>query len=221
MPPFPIDRYLLPETPIEAPAGFTEVRQNLTAGLPHRVELGAGVHAVLILPTGLARQWLATDPLAVVSTSADDLTPRPAPPATPRTPALVGRVPLRLVVRQGTRILGSVPLAAGLRRVCPDAGPPVDATAPPARAAAPVAVEVVVLAWLLHAGTVRGSGDYGSTLTLAWRPADRAVDTFGPPPINEFVWRRRPPAQRVESELGPGRLRYRYLLDKKMRRVLR
>ncbi|MBQ0901073.1 hypothetical protein [Micromonospora sp. U21] len=217
MPPFPIDRYLLPETPIEVPAGFTEVRQSLTAGLPHRVELGAGVHGVLILPTGLARQWLDTDPLAVVSSSADDLAPRPAPPATPRPPALVGRVPLRLVVRQGTQILGSVPLAAGLRRVCPDAGPPAaDAAAP-----APVAVELLVLSWLLHAGTVRGSGDYGSSVTLAWRPADRAVDRFGPPPINEFVWRRRPPAQRVESELGPGKLRYRYLLDKKLRRVLR
>ncbi|MFJ6150624.1 hypothetical protein [Micromonospora profundi] len=212
MPPFPIDRYLLPETPVEVPDGFTEVRQSLTAGLPHRVELGAGVHAVLILPTGLARQWLNTDPLAVVSSSADDLAPRPAPPATPRAPALVGRVPLRLVVRQGARILGSVPLATGLRRVCPDAGP---STGPS------TAVELLVLAWLLHAGTVRGSGDYGSTLTLAWRPADRAVDQFGPPPINEFVWRRRPPAQRVESELGPGKLRYRYLLDKKMRRVLR
>ncbi|WP_406070007.1 hypothetical protein [Micromonospora sp. NBC_01638] len=215
MPPFPIDRYLLPETPIEVPDGFTEVRQSLTAGLPHRVELGAGVHAVLILPTGLARQWLDTDPLAVVTSSADDLAPRPAPPAVPRPPALVGRVPLRLVVRQGTRILGSLPLAAGLRRVCPDAGPSTTT------GAAPVAVEVVVLAWLLHAGTVRGSGDYGSSVTLAWRPADRAVDQFGPPPINEFVWRRRPPAQRVESELGPGKLRYRYLLDKKLRRVLR
>jgi hypothetical protein len=215
MPPFPIDRYLLPETPIEVPDGFTEVRQNLTAGLPHRVELGAGVHAVLILPTGLARQWLATDPLAVVSSSADDLAPRPAPTAAPPLPALVGRVPLRLVVRQGTRILGSVPVATGLRRVCPDAGTP---TAP---GGTPVAVEVLVLAWLLHAGTVRGSGDYGSQLTVAWRRTDRAVDQFGPPPINEFVWRRRPPAQRVESDLGPGRLRYRYLLDKKMRRVLR
>ncbi|MFG1841535.1 hypothetical protein ACGFH8_24300 [Micromonospora sp. NPDC049175] len=215
MPQFPIDRYLLPETPVEVPDGFTEVRQSLTAGLPHRVELGAGVHAVLILPTGLARQWLHTDPLAVVSTSADDLAPRPAPPAVPPPPALVGRVPLRLVVRQGTRILGSVPLAAGLRRVCPDAGPAV------ATGAAPIAVEVVVLGWLLHAGTVRGSGDYGSSIALAWRRADRATDQFGPPPINEFVWRRRSPAQRVESELGPGRLRYRYLLDKKLRRVLR
>ncbi|MEU8421285.1 hypothetical protein AB0C15_10460 [Micromonospora sp. NPDC048835] len=215
MPPFPIDRYLLPETPVEVPDGFTEVRQNLTAGLPHRVELGDGVHAVLILPTGLARQWLATDPLAVVSTSADDLTPRPAPPAAAPPPALVGRVPLRLVVRHGTRILGSVPLAAGLRRVCPDAGAPTTTTAPP------IAVEVLVLTWLLHAGTVRGSGDYGSSIAVAWRRADRAVDQFGPPPINEFVWRRRPPAQRVESELGPARLRYRYLLDKKLRRVLR
>ncbi|WP_410808994.1 hypothetical protein [Micromonospora sp. 067-2] len=214
MPPFPIDRYLVPETPIEVPAGFTEIRQSLTAGLPHRVELGAGVHAVLILPTGLARQWLDTDPLAVVSTSADDLAPRSTPPTTPRPPVLVGRVPLRLVVRQGTRILGSVPLCAGLRRVCPDAGPS-------ASGSAPVAVELLVLTWLLHAGTVRGSGDYGSSIALAWRRADRAVDQFGPPPINEFVWRRRPPAQRIESELGAGKLRYRYLLDKKLRRVLR
>ncbi|MGW3785602.1 hypothetical protein ACWD5Z_13500 [Micromonospora chokoriensis] len=221
MPPFPIDRYLLPETPVEVPEGFTEVRQSLTAGLPHRVELGAGVHAVLILPTGLARQWLATDPLAVVSSSADDLAPRPAPPSAPPPPALVGRVPLRLVVRQGTRILGSVPLAAGLRRVCPDAGLTTDTGSSTAAGSAPIAVELLVLTWLLHAGTVRGSGDYGSSIVLAWRRADRAADEFGPPPINQFVWRRRPPAQRVESELGPGRLRYRYLLDKKLRRVLR
>ncbi|MFI7608163.1 hypothetical protein ACIBTV_23875 [Micromonospora sp. NPDC049366] len=219
MPPFPIDRYLLPEAPIEVPAGFTEVRQQLTAGLPHRVDLGAGLHAVLILPTGLARQWQDTDPLAVVSTSADELAPRPAPPAAPPSPALVGRAPLRLVVRHGTRILGSVPLAAGLRRVCPDSGPATPDGAGVA-AATPV-VELLVLGWELRAGTVRGSGDYGSHLAVAWRPADRAVDAFGPPPIHEFVWRRRPPAQRVESELGPGRLRYRYLLDKKLRRVLR
>ncbi|MBY8870435.1 hypothetical protein K7640_01090 [Micromonospora sp. PLK6-60] len=199
---FPIERYLLPEAPAGLPAGFTEVRRPLTAGLPQRIDLGVGAHAVLILPTGLARQWLAADPLAVVTTSADESAPRPVP--TPRPlPALGARVPLRLVVRQGTRILGSVPLAAGLRRRC---GP----------------LEVVVLGWHLTAGTVRGSGDYGSWLAIGWRAADVAVDQFGPSPINVFVWRRRPPAQRIESEQGAARLRYHHLLlDKKLRRVVR
>ncbi len=205
MPPFPIDRYLLPEAPVEVPDGFTEVRQSLTAGLPHRVEFGAGVHAVLILPTGLARQWLATDPLAVVSSSADDLAPRPVPAAAP--PALVGRVPLRLVVRQGTRILGSVPLAAGLRRVCPDAGPPTDTGSSSTASSAPIAVELLVLTWLLHAGTVRGSGDYGSSLALAWRRADRAVDQFGH--LRSTVRLASPPtraARRVRAGPGPAAL---------------
>jgi hypothetical protein len=197
---FPIDRYLLPPV-TEPPDGFTAVRQNLTAGVPHRIELGAGVHAVLILPTGLARQWIDTDPLAVVSTSDDDRITRPAPTPAP-APRLVQRAPLRLVVRRGTVVLGSVPLAVGLRRLC---GP----------------VEIMVTAWHLSAGTVRGSGDYGSYVSLGWRRADTAVDVFGPPPINAFVWRRRPPAQRIESSQGAGHLRYLALLDKKMRRVIR
>ncbi|SCE98736.1 hypothetical protein [Micromonospora mirobrigensis] len=198
---FPIDRFLVPETPVAPPAGFTEVRRPLTAGLPQRVELADGTHGVLILPTGLARQWLDADPLAVVSASADESAARPVPAPRP-LPAVGARAPLRLVVRQGTRILGSVPLAAGLRRAC---GP----------------VEVVVLGWHLTAGTVRGAGDYGSWLWVGWRVADRAVDTFGPPPINAFVWRRRPPGTRIESEQGSARFRYRYLVDKKLRRVVR
>ncbi|MEK8105542.1 hypothetical protein NKG94_11075 [Micromonospora sp. M12] len=193
------------------PDGFTEVRQALTAGVPHRVELGAGVHAVLILPTGLARQWLDTDPSRWSAAPPTTWRP-PAPPATPRPPALVGRCRCAWSSARAP----DPRLAAARRRPAP--GLP---RRRPDHRAHPTVVELLVLSWLLHAGTVRGSGDYGSSLALAWRRADRAVDQFGPPPINEFVWRRRPPAQRVESELGPGRLRYRYLLDKKLRRVLR
>jgi hypothetical protein len=169
------------------------------------------VHAVLILPTGLARQWLDTEPLAVVSTGSDDLAARPAD-AEAALPRLVARSALRLVVRRGTQILGSVPLAAGLRRTC-TAG-----TAGPAGAAS---VEIVVLDWHLAAGTVRGAGDYGSYLSIGWRRADQAVDDFGPPPMNAFVWRRRPGAQRIESDQGRAYRRYAYLLDKKLRRVIR
>ena len=191
MPPFPITRYLLPDRPPGVPDGFTEVRQALTGGLPQRVELGAGVHAVLVLPTGLARQWLDADPRDLVSISGDDLATRAAPAAPDPVP-LAGRAPLRLVVRRGTEVLGSVPLAAGLRRTCPDAGGD-------GRGAA---VEVAIVAWHLCAGTVRGPGDYGSFVSLAWRVADRAADRFDPAPVHRSVLRRKPLRSRVESELG-------------------
>lgn len=191
MPPFPISRYLVPDQSPAVTAGFTALRQALTGGLPQRIEFSAGLHAVLVLPTGLARQWLDADPLDVVSTSADDLAPRPAPEAPDPVP-LAGRAPLRLVVRRGTQVLGSVPLSAGLRRACADGGAAGQGTA----------VEVAVVAWHLCAGTVRGPGDYGSFVSLGWRQADLATDVFGPPPVHRFVVRLLPPDLRVESDLG-------------------
>jgi len=152
---------LLLPAPAGPPASHTLVRVALTAGLPARVDLLTGVHAMLVLPTGLARQWWDADPGDVVATAADDRQPhRPDRPARP---------PLRLVLLRGGEVLGSVPLAAGLRRTCPDSG---------ARGAV---VEVTVVDWLLLAGTVRGPGDYGSFLTLSWRAADAGEDTFDVP----------------------------------------
>jgi hypothetical protein len=211
MPPFPISRYLVPDQPPAVPAGFTALRQALTGGLPQRIELGAGLHAVLVLPTGLARQWLDADPLDVVSTSSDDLAPRPAPEAPDPVP-LAARAPLRLVVRRGTQVLGSVPLSAGLRRACADGGAAGQGTA----------VEIAVVAWHLCAGTVRGPGDYGSFVSLGWRQADLAMDVFGPPPVHRFVVRRLPPDLRVESDLGqePDEDELRDLtLSKRLRRL--
>lgn len=194
---FPIDRYLVPEQETGAlPAGFTEVRDPLVAGLPHRVDLTSDVHAVLVLPTGLALQWLTADPLDMVSTSDDETANRAG--EAPAAPGLADRVPLRLVVRRQAEVLGSVPLAVGLRRTC---GP----------------VEVAVLAWKLCAGTVRGVGDYGSFVAVGWRVADRAVDVFGPPPVHRLVLRRKPLAAKIESEplLRPE---FFALADKKERR---
>jgi hypothetical protein len=189
---FPISRYLVPDTgPPALPAGFTAVRQALTGGLPQRIELGNGVHAMLVLPTGLARQWLDVDPLDLVSTSDDDLSSDPARPSS--------RPPLRLVVRRGTEILASVPLTAGLTRVCRS-------------------VELIVLSWHLCAGTVRGPGDYGSVVELGWRPADKAVDIFGPPVPHRAVLRRLPLIKKIESEFRLYR-EYRLLVNKKLRRL--
>jgi hypothetical protein len=198
MPAFPIERYLVPETSPDVVAqGFTGVRQALTGGVPQRVELDGSVHAVLVLPTGLARQWLDADPLAVVSTSEDDLVPRAPGPM--QAPSLAQRAPLRLVLRRGTTVLGTVPLAAGLRRTI---GP----------------IEIAVCGWHLCAGTVRGPGDYGSFVALAWRTADGAIDVFGPPPVHRFVLRRKPLALRIESDFGKLRLEYVRLADKRYRR---
>ncbi|GAB3142936.1 hypothetical protein GCM10027290_18430 [Micromonospora sonneratiae] len=196
MPPFPIDRYLIPPGP-PSPEGFTSVRQALTNGVPQRVEFEGLTNAVLVLPTGLARQWLEADPLAVVSTSEDDAVPRQ--PGAGRPPSLAQRAPLRLIVRRGTTVLASMPLATGLRRVC---GP----------------VEIVVHGWRLCAGTVRGPGDYGDYVELAWRHVNRATDVFGPPPVHRFVLRRKPPALRIESDLGRLRIEYWGLADKRYRR---
>jgi hypothetical protein len=206
---FPIDRYLVPEAPPAVPAGFTAVRQSLTAGLPQRVELGGGVHAILVLPTGLARQWLDADPLDVVSTSADDLATGPA--VADPGPGLARRAPLRLVVRRGAQVLAAVPLAAGLRRTCADGGV----------AGRGAAVELVVVGWQLCAGTVRGPGDYGSYVELGWRPADKPIDIFGPPPVHRFVLRRKPLSLRIESEFGLLRTEFLLLADKKLRRLAR
>jgi len=114
---FPIDRYLLPDQETGAlPPGFTEVRDPLVAGLPHRIDLTADVHAVLVLPTGLAVQWLTADPLDLVSTSDDETANRAV--AAQTAPGLAERTPLRLVVRRQEEVLGSVPLSVGLRRTC-------------------------------------------------------------------------------------------------------
>jgi hypothetical protein len=191
---FPIARLLVPDTgPPTLPAGFTAVRQALTGGLPHRIELGHGTHAMLVLPTGLARQWLDADPLDLVSTSDDDLSSDPSRPSE--------RPPLRLIVRRGGEILATVPLAAGLRRACRS-------------------VELVVLSWHVCAGTVRGPGDYGSVVELGWRAADTPVDIFGPPVPHRAVLRRLPLLLKIESEFRLFR-EYRSLANKKLRRLAR
>jgi hypothetical protein len=197
LPPFPATRYLVPEPPRQAPEGFTLIDTPLVAGLPFALPLDAETSLVLTMPTGLALTWRDTDPTTPVSRSEDEWAPAAAPdPAAPVGDA--ARPPLRLLLQQGGATVASVPLSAGLRRALPDGA---------------ARFELVVLSWDVRAGSVRGPGDFGSRLVLAWRRADLAVTEFSTPPPNPQLVPRLPPKDRMESRVG---IKYEMLVRKTM-----
>lgn len=164
MPPLPVDAFLVPEQPLALPDGFTSARQQLTNGLPFTWSLTGEVGLVLHASIGDAIVWRDADPSALASTSADEVAPHLAPRgADPR-----GQVTLRLLVRRARATLASIPLAAGLWRMAPDGD------------GAASVVELYVIGWAIHAGCMRGSGDFGSYIDLGWRHVGPAVDQFDP-----------------------------------------
>ncbi len=203
MPPFPIQRYLTPDPPPGggdlSAAGFTLIDDRITGGLPHTMRLDDGADLTLFLPSGLAHTWRTLDPATVVSLGESER--RAHDPAVAPETAPAGRVPLLLRLRVGGAPAAVCPVVAGRRGFLPEGDRAQDADA------AGVRVEVVVLGWALYAGTVRGPGDYGSFIKLAWRRADQAVAHFSTPPVNPYVIRRLPPAQKMESELGRRQVR--------------
>jgi hypothetical protein len=186
-PPFPIERLLVPAA-VEGPSGFTKVEQRLVAGLPATIALSGELSLVLTIPTGLANTLRDIDPHAVVTQS---FVQTIALPAGPRGEiAAVDRTPARLMlVRSGVQ-LGSVPLVAGLRLRLPTIGS--------------VVVELIVLGWEIRAGSLRGAGDFGSSIRFVWRRADSALDRFLPPPISPNILSRLRDRSRGASELGTG-----------------
>jgi len=159
-----IARHLVPSVAPAVPDGFERLPTALVAGLPHSIALAQDLTLLLVVPTGLATRWRDADPAAVVTAS------DPEPAAGP-----AGRAPARLLLRGSDGVLASVPLVAGLRRTLPDGQ---------------ARVELLILGWEIRAGSLRDPGDVGSRIELAWRPADRAGDTFSPPPISSRVLER-------------------------------
>jgi hypothetical protein len=113
-------------------------------------------------------------------------------PAPPSHLAAVDRAPVRLLLRQRSPLSASLPLVAGLRRSVPDAGD----------AALGATIEIAVIAWDVRAGSLRGAGDFGSRVELAWRRVDEAGEQFEPPPLAPRVARRLEPELRMQSLLG-------------------
>jgi hypothetical protein len=186
MDPIPVVGYLVPPVSTLAPEGFARLETTLPRGLPATIDLDRELSIVLTLPTGLALPWRDAATEEVVATADDDLAPMPSPPPA-RDP--VAEAPLRLQLRRGTALVASTPLGIGARLRLPDGGDPAVGTL----------LEVVLVDWLVRAGSVRGAGDVGSRLVLAWRRADRAIDHFSEPPVNPYFAPRLPPILRIES----------------------
>ena len=81
-------------------------------------------------------------------------------------------------------------------------------------------LRAVILDWALHAGDMRGPGDFGSFVRLAIEPIDAGVSSFGPLPPSDFVIEALPEEDRTESR--PGKRvpsRYRRLREERLHRM--
>lgn len=203
--PIPVSRFLVPDRPPALSEGFTLVTTAVQAGLPCAIPIEHSTRLLLVAPTGLATMWRDMNPSTVVSRSDDEVLPfDPASATDP--PGEASFVPLRLLLQAGNETLGVMPLRAGISRLLPDRGMPESG----------VRFEVVVLSWILTSGSVRGAGDFGSRIAIAWRRADRATEHFSTPPPHPVLVKRLPPAHTMQSLVGYD-LRIARVLDPHLR----
>jgi hypothetical protein len=174
MAPIPVSRYLVPADPPALPPSFTTVRIALTAGLPYTYALDARWSVIVRYPTGVMNAWTAAGASDVASSDLPERSARPA--GTDAGP----RDPVRLTVALDKRTRAVLPLSAGRRALIADDG------------VNPATLELAILSWTITAGSVRGSGDSGAVLSLAWRDATRAVAQFATPPVQPLVAQRLP-----------------------------
>ena len=211
--PIPVQRYLVPDSKPATPEGFTQIDSKILAGIPHIIQLDQITRLLLLVPTGLAVTWRDADPTAVVSQSDNELTAYQDSSAAiqhlqvqgkteaeiaealnlsvsdlkviaaqPDEPiGEVKRAPARIIIQRTGLPMIAIPLAAGLRRFTPDSGNPN---------AGGAFLELLILSWDIRAGSLRGIGDFGSRISLAWRQADQASNQYSPPAISPFLLRR-------------------------------
>lgn len=160
-------RHLVPAGLPPVPAGFAVVESRITQGIPHPIGLDGEFSLLLVVPTGLARSWLSAPPTAVVSSSATQLAPAgPIPKGGNDNSLRPGAAP-RLVVLRAGAMAGAVPLSAAARAVLPEAD-----------LSTGTRIEVWVREWDLRAGSLRGPGDVGSRIAVAWRRIDLGTAVF-------------------------------------------
>lgn len=193
--PIPMTRYLVPEPSLLAPEGFTQIEDKLLAGLPYRLSVNAEFNIVVLVPTGLAVTWRDIDPTTLVSCSDSQIfQSTPASAKAVRTKEF--RTPARIIVRRGGTITASIPLTVGLRRTIPEGDQEVPGSQ----------IELMILGWEIRAGSLRGPGDYGSWISLAWRRIEQGAVYFTPPAPHLYVIPRLEPDARMESvSILPGK----------------
>lgn len=140
------------------------VKQELSAGLPVRVDLDAARALVLAVPLGTARAVITADPSAVVfDTGVAD------PPDLSAGRDDGGAWPRLTLVVNGA-VGDTVPVVRGV---------------PFRLAAGPAVAEVTVDELVITAGTLRSPGRFGSRLSLRWRDLALASDDGPPRPIGD------------------------------------
>lgn len=85
-------------------------------------------------------------------------------------------MPVRLLMRLGRRRLGTIPLVPGPICVI--------------RAKRSKYLSIKLRDWKVHVGTVRGAGDYGSFIELAWRLSNDRPTDFEAPQASHGVLKR-------------------------------
>jgi hypothetical protein len=175
--PIPVDRYLVPAQPAQPPGDAQVVDVLLLTGLPFGIPLGSDFALLLTFATGLATEWRGLDPHAVVSESSAEWTSRAAD-SEPVGDVKTGR--LSLALQRGGRTVTVLPMVSGRHTL-------VEPGDPGARR-----FDIWLVGWDLRAGTVRGPGDFGSRVRLAWRIADKSVASFAPVPVNPMIVARVP-----------------------------
>jgi hypothetical protein len=187
-PRFPITRLLVPAATRTAPPDLTEATFDLTAGVPAAFPLTSELSLTVVVPTGQVQSVLDADGTAVATS---DRAQRLGSTGAAEAIGSVARLPARLVLQRTGTVIGSLPLVAGLRGVFPNDGGTTGA-----------AVELVVLAWTIEAGTLVGPGSFGSRVRLAWRSVGAGADTFEPPPVDPSIVTRLLDPRQAQSTLG-------------------
>ena len=195
--PTPIERFLTPVPSRAVPDGFSLIDSSIRNGLPHKLPLDGDANLILRMPTGLARTWRDADPTTLVNRSDEQRLP-PDPNGDYLAQSAV-RPPLRLVLVVGGRRIAAAPLVLGGITLLPAAGGDDR----------PVRIAMKILSWDIRAGSLRGPGEFGSRIALAWRRADRAEEAFSAPPLNPYLQARLDPDSRIES-MADDSLRSRY-----------
>jgi hypothetical protein len=192
MMPIAISHYLVPEVKPVAPEGFTVIETSISQGLPHVIQLGQGTQLVVMIPTGLGVTWRDADSMLVVSRSEDQLSRLASRLAEPI--GNVGRASARMLLQIDGTTVGSIPFVVGSRWWIADSG----------QSGQGVRIELSLISWTIQAGSMRGPGEFGSKITLAWRKADQAIERFSTPPQNPHFIERTPPV--VEMKDGMVRI---------------